>query len=213
MRIAASPRRRPAGRCCVTLQAATAVAAAGRRVRARRSRMISAARRTPRRPRPRRTPVTEDELNSWFAYRAQPLLPDGRHATRRSRSSATARSRGAGHGRSRGGRRRRTVERRHARSVELLGGGAGDRHRHRCTRRTARAASSCRSADVSGVPVPKSLLQELCQLLLAHAPSIPRASASTIRSRCRRASGRSMSARARPSSFSRQCARASRTPR
>jgi hypothetical protein len=26
---------------------------------------------------PRRTQVTEDELNSWFMYRAQPLLPDG----------------------------------------------------------------------------------------------------------------------------------------
>lgn len=26
---------------------------------------------------PRRTPVTEDELNSWFAYTAQPLLPGG----------------------------------------------------------------------------------------------------------------------------------------
>src|SRR5262245_15815758 len=26
---------------------------------------------------PRRTPVTQDELNSWFAYRAQPLLPPG----------------------------------------------------------------------------------------------------------------------------------------
>ena len=26
---------------------------------------------------PRRTPVTQDELNSWFAYTAQPLLPNG----------------------------------------------------------------------------------------------------------------------------------------
>jgi hypothetical protein len=25
----------------------------------------------------RRTPVSEDEVNSWFAYRAQPLLPQG----------------------------------------------------------------------------------------------------------------------------------------
>lgn len=25
----------------------------------------------------RRTPVTQDELNSWFAYRAKPLLPNG----------------------------------------------------------------------------------------------------------------------------------------
>lgn len=27
--------------------------------------------------RARRTPVTQDELNSWFAYRAKPLLPNG----------------------------------------------------------------------------------------------------------------------------------------
>jgi hypothetical protein len=26
---------------------------------------------------PRRTPVSENELNSWFVYRAQPLLPQG----------------------------------------------------------------------------------------------------------------------------------------
>jgi hypothetical protein len=29
------------------------------------------------RPPARRTPVTESEVNSWFAYRAQPLLPRG----------------------------------------------------------------------------------------------------------------------------------------
>ena len=30
-----------------------------------------------RTPSPRRTAVSESELNSWFAYRAQPLLPEG----------------------------------------------------------------------------------------------------------------------------------------
>jgi hypothetical protein len=25
----------------------------------------------------RRTPLTQDELNSWFAYRAKPILPNG----------------------------------------------------------------------------------------------------------------------------------------
>ena len=31
----------------------------------------------PERARPRRTPVTEDEVNSWLMYTAQPLLPAG----------------------------------------------------------------------------------------------------------------------------------------
>src|SRR5687767_1813780 len=31
----------------------------------------------PRTAKPRRTAVTESELNSWFTYRAQPLLPQG----------------------------------------------------------------------------------------------------------------------------------------
>jgi hypothetical protein len=30
-----------------------------------------------RRSAPRRTPVTQDEVNSWFTYRAQPVLPMG----------------------------------------------------------------------------------------------------------------------------------------
>ena len=40
--------------------------------------------------------LTEDELNSWFVYRAQPVLPDGRHAAaghdrrRRARVAAQA---------------------------------------------------------------------------------------------------------------------------
>lgn len=39
---------------------------------------VVARQRIPRdRPVVRRTPITETELNSWFAYRAQPLLPQG----------------------------------------------------------------------------------------------------------------------------------------
>lgn len=107
----------------------------------------------------RRTPVTETELNSWFAYRAQPLLPVGLSAPKLTI---------VGNGKVAGdatvdleaiGKRRATG------SVldpwSLLGGRvplsvAGVLHT-----RDGVGRFEVQEAAISGVPVPRAMLQEL----------------------------------------------------
>ena len=108
----------------------------------------------------RRTPVTEDELNSWFTYRAQPVLPAGV-----SQPQITI----VGEGKVAG---QATVD------LEAIGkrrtttGGAFDPWSYLGGRvpvtingvlhtQDGRGRFELQSAEVSGVPVPKSLLQEL----------------------------------------------------
>jgi hypothetical protein len=107
----------------------------------------------------RRTPVTESELNSWFAYHSQPLLPEGL-----TRPTLTI----IGNGRVAG---EATVD------LDAIGkrrqsGGAFDPWnfvggRLRVTvsgllhTRDGRGRFELQSAEVSGIPVPKTLLQEL----------------------------------------------------
>jgi hypothetical protein len=108
---------------------------------------------------PLRTRVTEDELNSWFTYRAQPVLPAGV-----SEPQLTI----LGEGRVSG---RATVD------LEAIGkrrgsGGGLDPWSYLGGRvpvtvsgilhtQNGRGRFEMQNADVSGVPVPKSLLQEL----------------------------------------------------
>jgi hypothetical protein len=107
----------------------------------------------------RRTTLSESELNSWFAFRAQPLLPTGLTQPKitivgngKLMGSATmdleaiARERGSGSGLDvwsyLGGRLPLSV--------------SGILHT-----KEGRARFELQSADISGVPVPKTLLQEL----------------------------------------------------
>ena len=114
---------------------------------------------TARAAKPRRTPVSEAEVNSWFTYRAQPLLPQGV-----SQPSLTI----IGNGKVMGGA---TVD------LEAVGkrrgsGGTLDPWSYIGGRvpltvtgvlhtQNGRGRFELQEADVSGVPVPKMLLQEL----------------------------------------------------
>lgn len=107
----------------------------------------------------RRTTLTESELNSWFAFRAQPLLPEGITAPKMTI---------IGNGRLLGGA---TVD------LEAIGkrrggGGSLDVWSYLGGRvpltvtgilhtQDGKGRFELQAADVSGVPVPKSLLQEL----------------------------------------------------
>jgi hypothetical protein len=107
----------------------------------------------------RRTPVTEDELNSWFTYRAQPLLPAGL-----SQPQVTIVGQGKVTGQA-------TVD------LEVIGkrrasGGTFDPWSYLGGRvpvtvngvlhtEDGRGRFELQTAEVSGVPVPKTLLQEL----------------------------------------------------
>jgi hypothetical protein len=107
----------------------------------------------------RRTTLTESELNSWFAFRAQPLLPTGLTQPKmtiigngRLLGAATIDLEALGKSRSSGG------------SLDLwsyLGGRVplsvvGVLHTQ-----DGRARFELQSADLSGVPVPTTVLQEL----------------------------------------------------
>lgn len=107
----------------------------------------------------RKTPVSEDEVNSWFTYRAQPLLPEGV-------SKPTLRAIGNGKlmgditvdleavGRKRGSGGTLDV-------WSYLGGKVPLTVTGILHTKEGRGRFELQSASVSGVPLPKTLLQEL----------------------------------------------------
>jgi hypothetical protein len=112
-----------------------------------------------RRASERRTPVTEDELNSWFAYRAQPVLPAGLSQPQvtivgqgKVAGQATVDLETIGKRRSTGG----TFD-----PWSYLGGRVPVTVNGILHTQNGRGRFELQSAEVSGVPVPKTLLQEL----------------------------------------------------
>jgi hypothetical protein len=106
-----------------------------------------------------RVPVTEDELNSWFTYRAQPLLPAGVTQPQvtilgAGRLSATAvvDLEEVGRRRSSGGR---------LDPWNLLGGRVPLTVTGILHTRDGVGRLELQRADISGVPVPVTLVQEL----------------------------------------------------
>ena len=107
----------------------------------------------------RRTTLTEPELNSWFAYRAQPLLPTGVADPKvtiigngKLLGNATVDLEAIGKKRSTGG------------SLDLwsyLGGRVPLSVTGILSTKDGKGRFELQSAEISGVPVPKSLLQEL----------------------------------------------------
>ena len=107
----------------------------------------------------RRTPVTEDEVNSWFTYRAQPLLPAGLSQPQvtimgqgKVAGQATVDLEVVGKRRSSGG----TFD-----PWSYLGGRVPVTVNGVLHTQDGRGRFELQSAEVSGVPVPKTLLQEL----------------------------------------------------
>jgi hypothetical protein len=109
---------------------------------------------------PRRTPVSETEVNSWFAYRAQPMLPEGL-----SQPKLTI----IGGGRVMGGA---TVDLEAIGKRKSSGGGALDVWSYLGGRvpitvtgvlhtEAGRGRFEIQAADVSGIPLPRTLLQEV----------------------------------------------------
>jgi hypothetical protein len=107
----------------------------------------------------RRTTLTESELNSWFAFRAQPLLPTGLAQPKitivgngRLLGAATIDLEAIGKSRTAGG------------SLDLwsyLGGRVPLSVTGILHTQDGRARFDLQSADLSGVPVPKTVVQEL----------------------------------------------------
>jgi len=113
---------------------------------------------TPRPP-ARRTPVSESELNSWFAYGATPLLPDGVTDPRitligngKLMGQAVVDLDAVAKKRSSGG----TFD-----IWNLIGGKVPVSVSGVLRTKDGTANFDLERADVSGVPVPKSVLQEL----------------------------------------------------
>ena len=108
---------------------------------------------------PRRTTLTESELNSWFAFRAQPLLPPGITEPKitiigngKLLGAATVDLEAVGKKRGGGG------------SLDVwsyLGGRVPLSVTGILHTQDGKGRFELQAADVSGVPVPKSLLQEL----------------------------------------------------
>jgi hypothetical protein len=112
-----------------------------------------------RRTTERRTPVSEDELNSWFTYRAQPVLPAGLSQPQitivgqgKVAGQATVDLETVGKRRSTGG----TFD-----PWNYLGGRVPVTVNGILHTEDGRGRFEIQSAEVSGVPVPKTLLQEL----------------------------------------------------
>jgi hypothetical protein len=112
-----------------------------------------------RRTTERRTPVSEDELNSWFTYRAQPVLPAGLSQPQitivgqgKVAGQATVDLETVGKRRSTGG----TFD-----PWSYLGGRVPVTVNGILHTEDGRGRFEIQSAEVSGVPVPKTLLQEL----------------------------------------------------
>jgi hypothetical protein len=107
----------------------------------------------------RRTTLTEDELNSWFAFRAQPLLPAGLTQPKvtivgngKLMGSATVDLDALGKQRGSGG------------SLDVwsyLGGRLPLSVTGVLHSKGGQGRFELQAADISGVPVPKTLLQEL----------------------------------------------------
>jgi hypothetical protein len=108
---------------------------------------------------PRRTTLTESELNSWFEFRAQPLLPAGLTQPKvtivgngRLMGSATVDLEALGRQRGSGG------------SLDVwsyLGGRLPLSVTGLLHTKDGQGRFELQAADISGVPVPKTLLQEL----------------------------------------------------
>jgi hypothetical protein len=107
----------------------------------------------------RRTPVTESELNSWFAYNSQALLPEGLTkpsltiiGNGRVAGEATVDLDAIGKRRSSGGA---------FDPWNLVGGRLPVTVSGVLHTRDGRGRFELQSAELSGIPVPKTLLQEL----------------------------------------------------
>ena len=148
---------------------------------------------------PRRTVLTESEVNSWFAFRAQPLLPAGVTNPKvvaigngKLLGSAIVDLEAIGKKRGSGG----------ALDLwSLLGGRLPLSVTGILHTKDGKGRFEMQAADVSGVPVPMSLLQELVWYY-TRTPDHPQGVSSMLRSICRQRSSRSRSGRHRPSSSS-----------
>ncbi len=107
----------------------------------------------------RRTPLSEDELNSWFTYQAQPLLPNGLTQPKitivgegKVAGQATVDLEAVAKKRATGG----TFD-----PWSLVGGRVPVNVIGILHTRDGMARFELQSADIAGVPVPKTLLQEL----------------------------------------------------
>jgi hypothetical protein len=110
----------------------------------------------------RRTEVSEDEVNSWFVFRARPYLPDGVTSPSVSmlgdgsmRGAATVDLEAVGKRKSRGGM---------LDFWSLLGGKVPVEVTGTLRARDGRGQFEMKSAEVAGVPVPKALVQELVSM-------------------------------------------------
>jgi hypothetical protein len=107
----------------------------------------------------RRTPVSETEVNSWFAYRAQPLLPQGMSEAQvtiigegKVSGTATLDLEAMGKSRRSGG----LID-----PWALLGGRLPVTVTGVLHTQNGQGRFELQQAAVSGVPIPKTLLQEL----------------------------------------------------
>ncbi len=121
--------------------------------------IINQAATLPQAPAGRRTVVTEDELNSWFMYRAQPLLPQGVAEPRltivgggKVMGTVTVDLDAIGKRKATGG----TFD-----PWSLLGGRVPVNVSGVLTARDGRGQFDLQQADVSGIPVPMTVVQEL----------------------------------------------------
>ena len=108
---------------------------------------------------PRRTPVSQDELNSWFTYRAQPLLPAGV-----SRPQLTIVGQGKVAGEVTVDLEEVAKRRKSGGTFDpwsYLGGRVPLTVEGILHTDNGRGRFEVQSAEVSGVPVPKTILQEL----------------------------------------------------
>ena len=110
-------------------------------------------------PGPRRTEVTEDEVNSWFVYRGRPYLPAGvtdpsvtMLGSGAMRGAATVDLEAVGRRKSKGGM---------LDLWSLLGGKVPVSVTGTLRAEDGRGRFEMQSAEVAGLPVPKALVQEL----------------------------------------------------
>jgi hypothetical protein len=110
-------------------------------------------------PAGRRTQVSESEVNSWFAYRARPLLPQGVNDPRitiigagKVTGTVTVDLDAIGKKKSSGGA---------FDPWSLLGGRVPVNVTGVLTTKSGRGQFDLQQADVSGIPVPMTVLQEL----------------------------------------------------
>jgi hypothetical protein len=121
--------------------------------------IINQAATRPAPPAGRRTPVSESELNSWFMYSAKPLLPQGVADPRitivgsgKLMGTVIVDLEAIGKKKSSGG----TFD-----PWSLLGGRVPVNVTGVLTTKSGRGQFNLQQADISGIPVPMSMLQEL----------------------------------------------------